>query len=304
MHRPADLSDDEFDQIEERLSETPKGRAFLRRYARRSAAMGVEEVRTIVSDLRDMIAGRGEAVGPAGHMEVLRRELMEMAASIERARREIASLRPADETASGNSKILTATNELDAIVSSTERASIEILNSAERLMELVSKLRRTGADAEICSDIESEVTGIFTACSFQDLTGQRTSKVVNALRYIEQRVTAMIGIWGVDGIAPTEDDEPVDKRPDAHLLGGPQLDGMGVSQDDIDRMLSDDNFAVVSAPAEPEPEPDWDLDPAPEPPPPPPPPPAKKAKKPAAEEPAPKAEGKPLDQSAIDALFG
>ena len=87
MHRPADLSDDEFEQIEERLSETPKGRAFLRRYARRSAAMGVDEVRTIVADLRDMISGRGEGVGPAGHMDVLRRELMEMAASIERARR-------------------------------------------------------------------------------------------------------------------------------------------------------------------------------------------------------------------------
>ncbi len=84
-------------------------------------------------------------------MEVLRRELMEMAASIERARREIAALRPADEAVSGNSKILTATNELDAIVSSTERASIEILNSAERLMELVSKLRRTG----VCGAMET-----------------------------------------------------------------------------------------------------------------------------------------------------
>lgn len=303
MYRPGDLSDDEFERIEESLSETPKGRAFLRRYARRSAAMGIEEVRSIVIELREMISGRGEAVGPAGHMEVLRRELMEMAASIERARREIAALRPADETVSGNSKILTATNELDAIVSSTERASIEILNSAERLMDLVSKLRRTGADPEICSDIESEVTGIFTACSFQDLTGQRTSKVVNALRYIEQRVTAMIGIWGIDGVAPTDDDETADQREDAHLLGGPQLDGMGVSQDDIDRMLSDDNFAVVSAPPEPEPEPEpaWDLDP---PPPPPPPPPPKKAKKAAAEEPAQKSEGKALDQSAIDALFG
>ena len=303
MHRLTELSDDEFDRIEEGLSETPKGRAFLRRHARRSAVIGMDEVRSILEEVREVVAGRGETIGPAGHMEVLRRELMEMASSIDRARREIASLRPADETVSGNSKILTATNELDAIVSSTERASVEILNSSERLMDLVSKLRRTGADAEICSDIESEVTSIFTACSFQDLTGQRTSKVVNALRYIEQRVTAMIGIWGVEGIAPTEDDEPVDDRPDAHLLDGPQLDGMGVSQDDIDRMLSDDQFAVTTPPRDdPEPEPAWDLDPPPEPEPPPPPP--KKAKKAAAEEPAKKSEGKALDQSAIDALFG
>jgi len=296
VQRLTELNDEEFDLIEESIAGSVKGRAFLRRYARQSAAISVEEVRSMVAQLHDMMSGRTETVGPAGHMEVLRRELMEMAASIDRARREIASLRPADETVSGNSKILTATNELDAIVTSTERASIEILNSAERLMELVSKLRRTGADAEICSDIESEVTRIFTACSFQDLTGQRTSKVVNALRYIEQRVTAMIGIWGIDGVTANADDGPVDARPDAHLLGGPQLDGMGVSQDDIDRMLSEDSFAVVAAPSEPdpEPEPDWLA---------PPPPAPKKANKAAVEEP-PKTETKPMDQSAIDALFG
>ena len=39
---------------------------------------------------------------------------------------------------------------------------------------------------------------IFTACSFQDLTGQRTTKVINVLRYIEQRIGSMIAIWGED----------------------------------------------------------------------------------------------------------
>lgn len=84
---------------------------------------------------------------------------------------------------------------MDAIVSATERASFDILNSAERLMDLGAKLRKGGADPDLCTEVESEVMNIFTACSFQDLTGQRTSKVVNALRYIEQRVNAMIAIW-------------------------------------------------------------------------------------------------------------
>ena len=108
-------------------------------------------------------------------------------------------------------------------------------------MDLGSKLRRGGADPEICSEIESEVSDIFTACSFQDLTGQRTSKVINALRYIEQRVNAMIAIWGVEGVKPNTDipDAFTDKRPDAHLLNGPALDGYGVSQSDVDALFAD-----------------------------------------------------------------
>ncbi|QQP92498.1 protein phosphatase CheZ [Skermanella sp. TT6] len=161
-----------------------------------------------------------------------------MAGSIEKARREVAALQPPD---SGNNKILSATNELDAIVSATERASFDILNSAERLMDLGAKLRKGGADPDLCTEVESEVMNIFTACSFQDLTGQRTSKVVNALRYIEQRVNAMIAIWGVEGVKPADEvpDVFIDKRPDAHLLNGPALDGQGVSQSDVDALFAD-----------------------------------------------------------------
>ncbi|MBP2229077.1 chemotaxis regulatin CheY-phosphate phosphatase CheZ [Azospirillum agricola] len=188
---------------------------------------------------------QSEAVEAGKHVGVLRRELMEMAASIEQARREVAALRPAD---GGGDKILSATNELDAIVISTERASFEILNAAERLMDLSGKLRGAGADPGLCGEIDAEVNNIFTACSFQDLTGQRTSKVVNALRYIEQRVIAMINIWGEDGLAGIAvAEEQTDTRPDAHLLNGPQLDGHGVSQADVDSMF--DSPAPMVAPA-------------------------------------------------------
>jgi chemotaxis protein CheZ len=36
---------------------------------------------------------------------------------------------------------------------------------------------------------------IFEACNFQDLTGQRITKVVRALSFIEERVEAMMGVW-------------------------------------------------------------------------------------------------------------
>ncbi|SMF80000.1 Chemotaxis regulator CheZ, phosphatase of CheY~P [Azospirillum oryzae] len=251
MEQLPQLSDEEFEQIEDAIARSAKGRAFLRRLHRRSLGAATEEVRAMLQEFRDSWNRQNEAVEAGKHVGVLRRELMEMAASIEQARREVAALRPPD--GSGD-KILSATNELDAIVISTERASFEILNAAERLMDLSGKLRASGADPAMCGEIDTQVNDIFTACSFQDLTGQRTSKVVNALRYIEQRVMAMISIWGEDGLAGIiVKEEQTDSRPDAHLLNGPQLDGHGVSQADVDSMF--DSPAPVAAPPPPPPPP-------------------------------------------------
>jgi chemotaxis regulatin CheY-phosphate phosphatase CheZ len=257
----ASLTEDEFEHIEDTVARTAKGRAFLRRYAQRVQGGVADDVRIMLDQMRALLNQNSQVGGSASHIEVLRRELLEMAGSIEKARREVAALQPAD---AGNDRILSATSELDAIVTSTERASFDILNSAERLMDLGSKLRRGGADPEVCSEIESEVSNIFTACSFQDLTGQRTSKVINALRYIEQRVNAMIAIWDVQGVKPSTDvpDAFVDKRPDAHLLNGPALEGQGVSQSDVDALFADPpeppappRKPVVAAPPPPAPPP-------------------------------------------------
>ncbi|KAA0598428.1 chemotaxis regulatin CheY-phosphate phosphatase CheZ [Azospirillum lipoferum] len=251
MEQLPQLSDEEFEQIEDAIARSAKGRAFLRRLHRRSLGAATEEVRAMLQEFRDSWSRQNEAVEAGKHVGVLRRELMEMAASIEQARREVAALRPPD--GSGD-KILSATNELDAIVISTERASFEILNAAERLMELAGKLRASGADPAMCGEIDTQVNDIFTACSFQDLTGQRTSKVVNALRYIEQRVMAMISIWGEDGLAGIiVKEEQTDTRPDAHLLNGPQLDGHGVSQADVDSMFDSPAPVPVAPPPPPPP---------------------------------------------------
>lgn len=302
MERAVHLTDEEFDDIEETISRSAKGRAFLRRFARRAQGAATEEIREVLGGLRSILTNQQGVASTAQHLAVLRRELLEMAGSIEKARREVAALKPPDN---GNNKILTATNELDAIVTSTERASFDILNSAERLMELTTRLRRSGADEQLCGDMEAEITGIFTACSFQDLTGQRTSKVINALRYIEHRISAMIQIWGIEGISLTPDatdGESRDGRPDAHLLSGPALPGQGVSQADVDALFAGLDAAPEEAEAEPEPE-DEPVAAAPSP------APAAEPKATAAKQKAPapepaQANPQPLDQSAIDALFG
>ncbi len=264
------LSEEDYAALFDRIAVSPQGLAFLREHARRAGEAGQAQLESALREMRGLFGQQANLYQTAGRAEALRGELMEMAASIEQARREIAALRPKE---TGNNRLDIATNELDAIVSTTERASIEILQSAERLMEVAGRLKRGGADPDLCADIENEVTNIFTACSFQDLTGQRTSKVVNALRYVEQRVNAMIAIWNIEGVKPTTSVEPEDKRPDAHLLGGPRSDG--VDQDEVDALMS--GFAT----------------------------PAPAAKQPASPAPSTTVDEppNPLDQSEIDNLF-
>jgi len=288
VDRLSQLTEDEFEHIEEEISRTAKGRSFLRRFRRQALGAATEEIRAMLEEFRLSWRQQSQAIEAANRINVLRQELIEMAASIERARQEIAALQPAD---ADNNKIISATSELDAIVISTERASFEILNAAEKLMELSSRFRDGGADPELCSAMDDEVNSIFTACSFQDLTGQRTTKVVNALRYIEQRVMAMMSIWGADaGTRPAGGQiaGPVDSRPDAHLLNGPSDNG--VNQDEIDRLLGGSFTPTVPCgPSEPAPPPV--AKPAP-------PPAAKPPANDAAEEPGPA-----MGQGDIDSLF-
>ena len=130
------------------------------------------------------------------------------------------------------------------------------MTASERLQAIGSELQGSGADPKLCGEIDELATTIMLSCSFQDLTGQRTSKVVQALRYIEQRVNSMIQIWGVNASdARHAVDDTNDTRRDAHLLNGPAKDGEGVCQDDIDKLLSGEVDASAIQPAKPAPAP-------------------------------------------------
>jgi chemotaxis regulatin CheY-phosphate phosphatase CheZ len=241
--RRPDLSEEEYLDIEEALATNARGRSFLRMRDQRSRVVAVTEVRKLMREVKDGLQKAApaevEAAPVAGvrdeaHIRILREELREMSAYIHQTRREIAALRPTD---TGANRIMAATGELEGIVSATERATSEILTGVERIQALALKLPKNGEVAPIAEEIQMQVTEVLTACSFQDITGQRTTKVVNTLRYIEQRVNSMMEIWGVEGAsqsAPPPDIE--DRRPDAHLINGPAADG-GPSQADVDALF-------------------------------------------------------------------
>jgi chemotaxis regulatin CheY-phosphate phosphatase CheZ len=238
-----------YQALEDAVMQTPRGRWFMSEFARRNR---IEETQTLLSAMEKLTVSFNESKA-ATSLDIMRRELQEMSSSIVQTRREIASIKP---TESGHNKIVSATEELDHIVRSTEQATADILTASERLQAIGGELQTAGADAKLCGEIDELATTIMLSCSFQDLTGQRTSKVVQALRYIEQRVNSMIQIWGVnEADARHAVGDTSDKRRDAHLLNGPAKDGEGVCQDDIDKLMSGEVEASEIQPAKPAPTP-------------------------------------------------
>jgi chemotaxis regulatin CheY-phosphate phosphatase CheZ len=241
------LTEDEYFNIEDELAGTARGRAFLRMRDQRSRVVALDEVRRLTASVRDWACARLNDASSAAQIQVLRRELQEMSAFIQKTREEIAALRLNDASNSpGSSRIVAASGELDAIVAQTERASTEILNAAERIITLSGTL--PSELGEIANEFSAQATEIMTACAFQDLTGQRVTKVVKTLQYLEQRVAAMISIWGIDDNVRAALQEIEDSRPDAHLLNGPSLPGQGQSQADIDELMNAPTQAATAAP--------------------------------------------------------
>ena len=140
-----------------------------------------------------------------------------------------------------NDRIPEAGQELDAIVEATEDATNTIMESAEQIME--ADPSNPEAYAELVND---KIMQIFEACSFQDITGQRISKVVKTIDHIDKRVTQFIeqlGLINPDAANPdTEVEETAEeKRVRELILHGPQMKGEGVSQNDVDAMLDADS---------------------------------------------------------------
>lgn len=164
----------------------------------------------------------------AASFDHVSQELAALSAYIRNAKAELAQLRP-DEI--GSRYIASATDELDAIVGATETATNTILDNAEILQDLAGEL-----EPGLARRVSEATTMIFEACNFQDITGQRISKVVKTLQFIEDRINSMIAIWGADAFAEMpHGQEEMDEE--SKLLNGPQLANQGVSQADIDKMF-------------------------------------------------------------------
>jgi len=129
-----------------------------------------------------------------------------------------------------------ANDQLSAIVENTEEATGAIIDA----VSVIGDTAREKLDAKDIQTIDNEVSKIYEACNFQDLTAQRIRKVTNMINTIEERLTNVVELLGTStsSSAPVavsnSDDLPLD---DSELLNGPQLSDKAPSQAEVDALF-------------------------------------------------------------------
>lgn len=150
-----------------------------------------------------------------------------------------------------------ATDQLDQVLKTTERATVEIMEIAERHMDQAASAQARlqelagmvdGPAAELVAGLAAGNAGlsadlmqIMTALSFQDLTGQRIGRIFAALRRVEALTVDLVVHAGVKlqakaqhpDLDPAEIEAVAQER--ASDLKGPQA---AASQENIDALLA------------------------------------------------------------------
>jgi len=162
-------------------------------------------------------------------------ELEELATYIRHAKEEIAEIKPKEISAS---HIPHATDELDAVVGATEEATNKIMDVCDTIGSIAAN-----CTPEVSEQLVTCTTRIFEACNFQDITGQRITKVVQTLKYIDTKVEALLKALGEeihrDGGSQGEQVITSEADFEKSLLNGPQMPDKAIDQEAIDKLMSD-----------------------------------------------------------------
>ncbi len=187
-----------------------------------------------VDDIGSVVLSLVEGTTQGDEIEKIAVELRDLLTFIGAAKSELVGMQPKSLS---HRDIPDAGEQLDAIVDATEGAASTIMDAADSVGEIAENI--AGEQGERLEAISTE---LFQASSFQDLTGQRITKVSRTLNQLEERLSALADAIGDDFIAPAEDEIEVDQEGiavnDQDLLHGPQLEGEGNSQDEIDAILA------------------------------------------------------------------
>ena len=198
----------------------------------KKGAVHIEDVSLILKDMAGTLQHDASLAS-----NFVQKEIFKIAEHILEAKREINELIPQDEESGLH--INQASIQLDAVVKATEEATEIILDAADEIQSAVSNLG--GGENE--DRIMAASARIYEACNFQDLTGQRITKVVKTLEFVEGKVMALVNLFGQfpEGTEAmlkesVEKTKGKNSRKDEHLLNGPQL--KTPSQKDIDALFA------------------------------------------------------------------
>jgi chemotaxis protein CheZ len=140
---------------------------------------------------------------------------------IRHTRSELGALRPK------GAGLSTTADELEEVVAETARAANEIMGAAETIERLMPRVA-----PDVAAELLAAVTSIYEASAFQDITGQRITKIIRAVQEIEGKIETLVGACGEAA------GEATDQRSgDDALLNGPQMAKTANSQDDIDALF-------------------------------------------------------------------
>lgn len=208
----------EYAALEAALRGTPLGRWFLDKHARQNRTPETQFLLNAIAKLEASVLKPKPETGSTTMHASVQAELAEMREAIARTRAEIAAIRaphPFDQKLTKNA------DEFDQLTEATGTATSEILTAAENIQEVSWILREKGIAVELCDTLDQRATDIYTACAFQEITGQRTGKMARALQLVEQRVNAIIE--GAGGNAWVEH--------------AGQASVAGMTQEDVDQRL-------------------------------------------------------------------
>lgn len=174
-------------------------------------------------------------------LEPLRSEILNLIQYVTRMREEIAMINKREDD--DRTHFQSVSEHLGEIVGSTEDATHRILEDIESIDSITEEIRNSGAMGTVpllCNKINEHTGSALEACTFQDLTGQRVTRIIKSLEFVEQRVNAMIDLWGRSDIEALGISlPPIEQRTgDEALLNGPQLPGEEISQDEIDKLFA------------------------------------------------------------------
>ncbi|MCG5243404.1 protein phosphatase CheZ [Azospirillum doebereinerae] len=206
-------------------------------------------VQTVTMDNTDVLRAIGDLGAKldrflamdAAQIDQIQVEIADISGRIKATKVEMAAIR--HPLAGGEDKFQQASQELSAVVSATEAATNTIMACAEELEEVVSELKSSmpeGYSRDRVNDMTDVIVRIYEACNFQDLTGQRITKVVRAMSFIEERVDAMMGLWNKREFEAMPLPPSVTKKDENLDLHGPAEatpESGNISQADIDALF-------------------------------------------------------------------
>jgi chemotaxis protein CheZ len=186
-------------------------------------AFALEDICLAVDSLFDAVRRSRKGVG-----QRVQSDLDSLASTVNRTRDELVRLKP--EQISGL-RVHSAHAELDAVIRQTEEAAGDFLQAVEELDEIADTLPKGKA-----SKVRAVTTRMLEASTFQDISGQRLDKAKNEIREIDNCILAVLEVLGHEVPAELPVQDEVLSEED--LLNGPQQEGEGSSQADVDALLA------------------------------------------------------------------